>query len=130
MKLDKKQAIDRRNQHLALNQKQPGTVLNADNSYFAVLDPRRNIWWFDLPVSQLKSLEWLNLLMHTPEPDQLLHVKVPTSFLRARIAGLEVRNQGKRKATISLELSADRDSYLKDLRPEGTHLGFAVFIQA
>ncbi len=124
MKLDKKQAIDRRNQQLE------NPVLNADNSYFALLDPRRNIWWFDLPVSQLKSLEWLNLLLHIPEPEQLLHVKVPTSFLRARIAGVEVRNAGKRKATISLELSADRDGFLKDLRPEGTNLGFAVFLQA
>lgn len=26
---------------------------------------------------------------------------------------LEVRNQGKRKAALSLELSADKDSYLK-----------------
>ncbi|WNW13759.1 hypothetical protein RRX38_22210 [Pseudomonas sp. DTU_2021_1001937_2_SI_NGA_ILE_001] len=124
MKLDKKQAIDRRNQQLG------GTALTADNSHFAILDRKRNIWWFDLPVSQLKSTEWLNLLLYTAEPEQLQHLKVPTNFLRAHISEMEVRNAGKRKASISLELSADRDSLLQDLRPKGSQLGFAVFLQA
>lgn len=123
MKLDKSQAIDRRNQQLN------STALNRDNSHFAVLDPKRNIWWLDVPVNQLKSNEWLNLLLHTPEAEQLLHLKVPTNFLRAHLDELEVRNAGKRKTSISLELSADRDSYLKDQRPKGSQLGFAVFVQ-
>lgn len=48
-------------------------------------------------------------------------------FLREKMEGLEVRNQGKRKAALSLELSADKDSYLQDMRPGGTNLDFAPF---
>ena len=59
----------------------------------------------------------------------MIHLKVPTSFLRKKREGLEVRNEGKRKAALSLELSADKDSFLKDVRPAGTGVGFAQFQQ-
>ena len=74
MKLDKKLAIARRNQDLG------GAVLGVNNTHFAVLDHKRNIWWFDLPVPRLQvgQYEWLHLLMYTPETDQLLHLKVTT----------------------------------------------------
>ncbi|RML79839.1 hypothetical protein ALQ89_03139 [Pseudomonas amygdali pv. tabaci] len=125
MKLDKKLAIARRNQDLG------GAVLGVNNTHFAVLDPKRNIWWFDLPVPRLQvgQYEWLHLLLHTPEIDQLLHLKVTTVFMRDHMEGLEVRNADKRKPTVSLELSADKDSFLKDMRPKGSNLGFAAFLQ-
>ena len=44
MKLDKPAAIARRNQAL----ERP--VLNSDNTLFAVLDTKRSLWWFDVPV--------------------------------------------------------------------------------
>jgi hypothetical protein len=37
-----------------------------------------------------------------PETDELLHLKVPTVFLREKLEGLVVRNEGKRKAALSL----------------------------
>jgi hypothetical protein len=43
---------------------------------------------------------------------------------------MEVRHPGKRRSTISLALSADRDSLLQDLRPGGENLSFAGFRQA
>lgn len=65
--------------------------------------------------------------MHNAETDQLLHLKVPTAFLREKLEGLVVRNAGKRKPEITLELSADKDSFLKDVRPAGAGVGFAQF---
>ncbi|NUT68926.1 hypothetical protein HNO91_23175 [Pseudomonas corrugata] len=123
MKLDKKQAIARRNQELG------GAVLGVNNCHFSELNRNRNIFWFNIPVTRLAvgQYEWIHLLLHTPATDELLHLKVPTVFLREKMEGLEVRNQGKRKAALSLELSADRDSYLQDLRPGGTNLDFAQF---
>lgn len=123
MKLDKKQAIARRNQELG------GAVLSVNNSHFSELNRNRNIFWFDIPVARLAigQYEWIHLLLHTPATDELLHLKVPTVFLREKMEGLEVRNQGKRKAALSLELSADKDSYLQDMRPGGTNLDFAQF---
>ncbi|UZE25049.1 hypothetical protein LOY67_06425 [Pseudomonas sp. B21-056] len=123
MKLDKKQAIARRNQELG------GAVLGVNNCHFSELNRNRNIFWFNIPVTRLAvgQYEWIHLLLHTPTTDELLHLKVPTVFLREKMEGLEVRNQGKRKAALSLELSADRDSYLQDLRPGGTNLDFAQF---
>lgn len=125
MKLDKKQAIARRNQELG------GAVLGVNNCHFAELNRNRNIWWFDILVTRLAigQYEWVHLLLHTPDTDQLLHLKVPTVFLREKLEGLEIRNQGKRKAALSLELSADKDSFLKDVRPAGTGVSFAQFQQ-
>jgi hypothetical protein len=125
MKLDKKQAIARRNQDLG------GAVLGVNNTHFTALNTNRNIWWFDLPMSRLAvgQYEWVHLLLHTPSTDQLLHLKVTTVFLRDHLEGLVVRNKGQRKSTVSLELSADKDSFLKDMRPTGANLSFAGFLQ-
>jgi hypothetical protein len=124
MKLDKKQAIARRNQELG------GAVLGVNNCHFTALNSNRNIWWFDIPVSRLAigQYEWIHLLLHTPSTDELLHLKVPTVFLREKLEGLVVRNAGKRKSTVSLELSADKDSFLKDVRPAGTGVDFTAFL--
>ncbi|MDD2053769.1 hypothetical protein NPS46_14555 [Pseudomonas putida] len=124
MKLDKKQAIARRNQELG------GAVLGVNNCHFTALNSNRNIWWFDIPVSRLAigQYEWIHLLLHTPSTDELLHLKVPTVFLREKLEGLVVRNAGKRKSTVSLELSADKDSFLKDVRPAGTGVDFTPFL--
>jgi len=123
MKLDKKLAIARRNQELG------GAVLGVNNCHFAELNRNKNIWWFDIPVSRLAigQYEWVHLLLHTPSTDRLLHLKVPTVFLREKLEGLVIRNEGKRKAALSLELSADKDSFLKDVRPAGTGVAFAQF---
>ncbi len=125
MKLDKKQAIARRNQELG------GAVLGVNNCHFTELNRNKNIWWFDIPVARLAigQYEWVHLLLHTPSTDQLLHLKVTTAFLREKMEGLVVRNAGKRRPTLSLELSADKDSFLKDVRPAGTGVGFAQFQQ-
>lgn len=125
MKLDKKQAIARRNLELG------GAVLGTNNTHFTALNTNKNIWWFDLPLGRLAvgQYEWVHLLLHTPSTDQLLHLKVTTVFLRDHMEGLVVRNRGKRKSTVSLELSADKDSFLKDVRPDGANLSFAGFVQ-
>ena len=93
MKLNKAQAIARRNQELG------GAVLGVNNCHFTDLDRKRNIWWFDLPVGRIAvgQYEWIHLLMHNADTDQLLHLKVPTVFLREKLEGLVVRNAGKRK---------------------------------
>jgi hypothetical protein len=125
MKLDKKLAIARRNQELG------GAVLGVNNTHFTVLNTNKNIWWFDLPMSRLKigQYEWVHLLLHTPSTDELLHLKVPTVYLRDHMEGLVVRNKDKRNASLSLELSADKDSFLKDVRPAGANVQFASFVQ-
>ena len=74
--------------------------------------------------------DWVNLLLHTPESDELQHLKVPTNFLKAHLEQMEVRKPGKRRSTISLALSADRDSLLRDTRPGGEQLDFRNFVQA
>jgi len=47
--------------------------------------------------------------------------------VREKLEGLVVRNAGKRKPEITLELSADKDSFLKDVRPAGAGVSFAQF---
>ncbi|MBA6117784.1 hypothetical protein JET76_11230 [Pseudomonas putida] len=126
MKLDKPAAIARRNEALAK------PVLTSANTLFAILDRKRNLWWFEVPVGLLRKgqPDWVNLLLHTPDTDALQHLKVPTNFLKAHLEHLEVRNAGKRRSTISLALSADRDSLLRDTRPGGEQLDFQPFVQA
>ncbi|PWB32814.1 hypothetical protein DCO48_11850 [Pseudomonas sp. SDI] len=125
MKIDKPTAIARRNQELAK------PVLTSTNTLFAVLDSKRSLWWFDVPVAFIYNgvTDWVNLLLHTPETDELQHLKVPVNFLKAHLESMEVRNPRKRRSTISLALSADRDAKLQDLRPGGNNLSFAAFLQ-
>jgi hypothetical protein len=125
MKLDKPQAIARRNKELG------GAVLGVNNCHFTLLDPKRNIWWFDIPVGRLQvgQYEWIHLLLHNPANDQLLHLKITTAYFREHLDALVVRNPGKRKSTVSLELSADKDSFLQDVRPTGGQLAFDSFLQ-
>jgi len=125
MKLDKPAAIERRN--AALNR----PVLTRDNTLFAILDGKRNLWWFEVPVGLLRKgqPDWVNLLLHTPASDELQHLKVPINFLRAHQEQVEIRHPGKRRSTISLALSADRDSLLRDTRPGGEQLDFSTFVQ-
>ena len=72
--------------------------------------------------------EWVHLLLHTPSTDELLHLKVTTAFLREKREGMVVRATHKRTPTMSLELSADKDSFLQDVRPTGTGVNFAQFV--
>ncbi len=125
MKLDKKLAIARRNQELG------GAVLGVNNCHFAALNTNKTIWWFDIPLARLAvgQYEWVHLLLHTPSTDELLHLKVTTAFLREKREGMVVRATHKRTPTMSLELSADKDSYLQDVRPTGTGVNFAQFLQ-
>ena len=125
MKINKPTAIARRNEVLAR------PVLDSDNTLFAILDTKRNLWWFEVPVALLRKgqPDWVNLLLHTPEGDQLQHLKVPRRYLRSHMEQMEVRNPGKRRSTISIALSADRDSLLRDLRPGGENLDFSGFRQ-
>lgn len=126
MKLDKTLAIARRNKELG------GAVLGVNNAYFAVLNRNKNIWWFDVPIARLQigQYEWVHLLAHHPLTDALQHLRVPTRFLRENLDNFEQRNVGKRKASVSLELSADQDSWLNDVRPKGKNLKFAPFLEA
>ena len=125
MKLDKKQAIARRNQALG------GAVIGVNNGHFASLNTNKNIWWFDIQLARLAvgQYEWVHLLLHTPSTDELLHLKVTTAFLREKREGMVVRATHKRTPTMSLELSADKDSFLQDVRPTGTGVNFAQFLQ-
>ncbi|MQT41361.1 hypothetical protein GHO45_10540 [Pseudomonas sp. FSL R10-0765] len=84
MKLDKKQAIARRNQELG------GAVLGVNNCHLATLNTNKNIWWFDIPLARLAigQYEWVHLLLHTPSTDELLHLKVTTAFLREKREGM------------------------------------------
>ncbi len=109
---------------------QGGSTVTMQVIRLSEKNSNRNIWWFDIPVSRLAigQYEWIHLLLHTPSTDELLHLKVPTVFLREKLEGLVVRNAGKRKSTVSLELSADKDSFLKDVRPAGTGVDFTAFL--
>ncbi len=61
-------------------------MLGVNNCHFTELNRNRNIFWFDIPVARLAvgQYEWIHLLMHTPDTDELLHLKVPTVFLREK----------------------------------------------
>ncbi|MET1079574.1 MAG: hypothetical protein ABWY06_16295 [Pseudomonas sp.] len=125
MKVDKKAAIARRNQQLG------GAVLGLNNSHFAAINLNKNIWWFDIPVGRLGigQYEFIHLLLHHTQTDALHHLRVPTLYLRTHQDGLVTRHKDTRKATVSLELSADRDAWLQDVRPTGAGVRFAEFLQ-
>ncbi|MFU6988940.1 hypothetical protein [Pseudomonas paraeruginosa] len=124
MKLDKAAAIAQLNQALGMS------VLYSGNTLLARFNKSKNAWWFDIPLSQLKTGKFLNLLLLSPAGDAVEHLKVPTSFLRQQQEGLELRDKNARRPTLSLELSADAGRRLRDIRPGGTGLDFAAFLQS
>ncbi|MGH8432924.1 MAG: hypothetical protein ACRERX_00230, partial [Pseudomonas sp.] len=73
--------------------------------------------------------EFVHLLLHNHLTDELHHLRVPTLYFRTHEEGLVTRNKGERKATLSLELSADKDSLFQDVRPTGAGVRFAEFVQ-
>ncbi len=101
MKLDKAAAIAQLNQALGMS------VLDAGNTLLARFNKSKNVWWFDIPLSQLKAGKFLNLLLANPAGDAVEHLKVPTGFLRQQQDSLELRDKNARRPTLSLELSAD-----------------------
>ncbi|EMK0654709.1 TPA: hypothetical protein N2B35_000797 [Pseudomonas aeruginosa] len=123
MKLDKAAAIAQLNQALGMS------VLDAGNTLLARFNKSKNVWWFDIPLSQLKAGKFLNLLLANPAGDAVEHLKVPTGFLREQQDSLELRDKNARRPTLSLELSADPGKRLRDVRPGGAGLDFAPFLQ-
>lgn len=111
MKLDKAAAIAQLNQALGMS------VLDAGNTLLARFNKSKNVWWFDIPLSQLKAGKFLNLLLANPAGDAVEHLKVPTGFLRQQQDSLELRDKNARRPTLSLELSADPGKRLRDVRP-------------
>ena len=74
MKLDKKQAIARRNLELG------GAVLGVNNCHFTELNRNRNIWWFDIPVARLAVGQYECCLLYTsPSPRDGLLSRMPSS---------------------------------------------------
>lgn len=116
MKLDKAAAIAQLNQALGMS------VLDAGNTLLARFNKSKNVWWFDIPLSQLKAGKFLNLLLANPAGDAVEHLKVPTGFLRQQQDSLELRDKNARRPTLSLELSAAPGKRLRDVRPGGAEL--------
>lgn len=67
MKLDKAAAIAQLNQALGMS------VLDSGNTLLARFNKSKNAWWFDIPLSQLKTGKFLNLLLLSPAGDAVEH---------------------------------------------------------
>jgi hypothetical protein len=120
--MKKREAINR------INKSYGGAKLHFQNTYFANTNAQKNVWWFDIPLSKLSSVDLaeLNLLLYDRSKDDLHHLRVPTAYLRANQSRLVVREE---KATISLELSTDETKLFRDVRPTGGSVEFMQFQQ-
>lgn len=123
MKLDKAAAIAQLNQALGMS------VLDAGNTLLARFNKSKNVWWFDIPLSQLKAGKFLNLLLAKETGGHLQVLHCIAGRVRQQQDSLELRDKNARRPTLSLELSADPGKRLRDVRPGGAGLDFAPFLQ-
>jgi len=102
--------------------------LEPTETNFASINASKDVWWYDIPRQKVTSQqhEVLHVLAYDHRSNELHHLVVPTQYLRDNLAKLAVRQD---KDTISLELSASRSHFLRDVRPGSGRLEFAQFIQ-
>ena len=62
------------------------------NTLFAILDNKRNLWWFEVPVALLGKgqADWSTCCC-IPANRRAAAPKVPTNFLKAHLEQMEVR---------------------------------------
>ena len=111
-----------------MNRRSGKPLLNNRNTHFANVNSAKNVWWFDIPTSKAFSqdIEHLYLLVYQPIGDELFLLKVPTYFFIQNRSGFIIREE---KETISLELSCEKATFLKDKRPGCGQVSFSEFIQ-
>jgi hypothetical protein len=101
---------------------------NSRNTHFANVNSAKNVWWFDIPTSKAfsQNIDHLHLLVYQPMGDELSHLNVPTYFFIQNRSGFIIREE---KGTISLELSCEKATFLKDIRPGSGQVSFIDFVQ-
>lgn len=101
--------------------------LRQDNTHFANINGAKEVWWYDIPLNKVLDgkLDYLNILAYDFRTDDLMHLKVPTEFVKSSLAALVVRDE---KQTISLELSAGKTDFMRDIRPGGGKVQFSMFL--
>jgi len=111
-----------------INRKIDEPILNNHNTHFANLNSAKDVWWFDIPTSKAFSVEMvcIHLLVYNSREQIIYRLKVPTSLFRENRSKFIIREE---KATISLELSARRSNFLKDVRPGSGGVAFIEFVQ-
>lgn len=111
-----------------INGKHGVNTLNKSNTHFANLNSAKDVWWYDIPTSRAFSitLDFLNLIAYYPINDTVYHMKVPTHTFRENQNQFVIRED---ISTISLELSAERANFLKDVRPGCGGVTFQDFLQ-
>ena len=111
-----------------INRRTGFNSLNSRNTHFANVNSAKNVWWFDIPTSKAfsQNIPHLHLLVYQHKGDELFHLKVPTNFFLKNRSGFIIREE---KGTISLELSAEKATFLKDVRPGSGQLSFKEFLQ-
>ena len=123
MKLDKAAAIAQLNQALGMS------VLDAGNTLLARFNKSKNVWWFDIPLSQLKAGKFLNLLLANPAGDAVEHLKVPTGFASPAAGQPGTARQERPPADPQPGAERGPGKRLRDVRPGGAGLDFAPFLQ-
>ena len=122
LKLSKSDAMAR------LNRERPILNLESSTTHFASINASKEVWWYDIPCKKVTTgrHEVLHLLAHDHRCSELHHLVVPTKYFRDNLSKLLVRED---KDSISLELSANRSTFLQDVRPGAGRIHFAQFRQ-
>lgn len=111
-----------------INKRLGEPLLNNRNTHFANVNSAKSVWWFDIPTKKALSIEidHIHLLIFEPKGNELLFLKVPTRFFIQNRSGFVIREG---KGTISLELSCEKETFLKDIRPTSEQISFLEFVQ-
>lgn len=122
MSMNKNEAIK------IMNRRNGSQVFDSRNTHFANVNSAKDIWWFDIPTSKAFSynIPYLHLLLYQNREDEIFHLKIPPSFFIKKRDSFIIREE---KGTLSLELSTEKATFLKDVRSGSGQISFKEFLQ-
>lgn len=95
--------------------------------HFANVNSSKDVWWLDIPVGKLSQAgnSNISLLLYDHRSGQLHYLDVPKSYFIDNQRRLVTRTE---KRCISLELSTDKSTMFRDVRPGGDGVDFSRFL--
>lgn len=121
LNMNKSEAIERVKNRLKM------PVLLTSSIHFANINPSKNVWWLDIPLSKLtkEGIPNISLLLYDNINDKLHYIVIPKVYFQENMERFAVRHN---KGCISIELSTDEAKIFRDMRPGGYGINFRKYL--
>ena len=109
-----------------INERGRDTRLTSQNTHFAKINARKNVWWIEIPFGKVfgaSTGEFVHFALYDQKNGQLHHLAVPAEYLSKNHGHRRLVSRDEKQVLV-LELSPDS---FADERPKGGKISFAQF---